>query len=616
MAVQASSAPAAARWSRSYPPLALLAVAVLIAAFVLPSSLNLPQSNPSTVLEYAPVPPEDDQPPDVQGNLSSVGLGSSNTLGVGGQPPPPPPAAKKKVSGDKPGKLCYGSNPPRQTEDPMAPPCVPFFEGDNFGATYQGVTKDEITVLVYWDRGGYCGDQARCEPSPNAGYYDIAAAPKRPCNPRDQMSATCDNVLVRVTRALARYFNERFQTYDRTVHFIAYFTDAATDAARRADAQDNWDKLKPFAVLDQATFYGHNQAYVDAMSSRGVLVFSSQAILPNSQYRKNAPLLWGFWPDVEHWASIYTSYVCTRVAYPGAKAIHTGNPPQTGEYYNKPRRFGVMYTTDEGQPGLKLFAKLVMEGIAKCGVDPVKGTYPKEGYVVDATDPGVDQAEDVSKFRSAGVTTVLWLGGVESHFTKEADAQKYYPEIVFAGDNDVDGNGPSRRQVQTVWQNAWGTQFYIRLDRLEDSPGYKAFRAAAPGETTDYAGRFARDFYRDHFNLFQGIQAAGPNLTPETVDQGFHAYPPKESTDPYTAAFFFDPGDYSGMKDAMEVWWDPVGRSEGSTVESGGDPGCMRLNRAGARFLAGRWPAPDETVFKDDPPAPCTAYGGSVKTRT
>jgi len=49
---------------------------------------------------------------------------------------------------------CYG-NPPRQTEDPSSPPCVPFFQGDNFGATYQGITKNEIKVLVYMDIAGY-----------------------------------------------------------------------------------------------------------------------------------------------------------------------------------------------------------------------------------------------------------------------------------------------------------------------------------------------------------------------------------------------------------------------------------------------------------------------------
>src|SRR5687768_2178126 len=45
---------------------------------------------------------------------------------------------------------CVG-DPPRQSEDPLAPPCVPFFEGDNYGDTAQGVTREEITVVVYVD---------------------------------------------------------------------------------------------------------------------------------------------------------------------------------------------------------------------------------------------------------------------------------------------------------------------------------------------------------------------------------------------------------------------------------------------------------------------------------
>src|SRR5438132_6126223 len=79
------------RRSRGYPPLILLALAVLAVVIILPSSLNLPQSNPTTVLEYAPVPPQDKNPPPLQGNLSNLGLGTSHTLALAAPPPPPPP---------------------------------------------------------------------------------------------------------------------------------------------------------------------------------------------------------------------------------------------------------------------------------------------------------------------------------------------------------------------------------------------------------------------------------------------------------------------------------------------------------------------------------------------
>src|SRR5687768_9756031 len=104
-------------------------VAGLIALTVLPSSLTLPQSNPTETQEYAPVPPDEDQDTPPQGNLASVGLGSSSGIegggaggeGEGGGPidvtVPPPPVVK----GENPStKRCVG-NPPRQTEDTLSP---------------------------------------------------------------------------------------------------------------------------------------------------------------------------------------------------------------------------------------------------------------------------------------------------------------------------------------------------------------------------------------------------------------------------------------------------------------------------------------------------------------
>ena len=68
------------QWARRYPPLLSIIVALVIVFAVLPSSLNLPQTNPTQTLEYAPVPPDkkNDTPP--QGNLASLGLAGSQSL--------------------------------------------------------------------------------------------------------------------------------------------------------------------------------------------------------------------------------------------------------------------------------------------------------------------------------------------------------------------------------------------------------------------------------------------------------------------------------------------------------------------------------------------------------
>ena len=112
---------------------------------MLPSALNLPQTNPSQTLEYAPVPPEDENVTPPSGNFSSLGLGSSGGLAAGGLGAGPGGDAGGEVAGgravkDPSTKRCVG-NPPRQSEDPLSPPCVASFNGDNGGATYHGVTR-------------------------------------------------------------------------------------------------------------------------------------------------------------------------------------------------------------------------------------------------------------------------------------------------------------------------------------------------------------------------------------------------------------------------------------------------------------------------------------------
>src|SRR5439155_24992015 len=124
----------------------------------------------------------------------------------------PPLGGTPGGSGTTPqSKRCVG-NPPRQTEDPLSPPCAGYFDGDNFGTTYQGVTKDEIRVLWYLDVGGQYLAADGFEPAPVKKSQDLG-------NPPDPNDPDDNFVYTRVMRGWQRYFNERFQTYGRFVHF-------------------------------------------------------------------------------------------------------------------------------------------------------------------------------------------------------------------------------------------------------------------------------------------------------------------------------------------------------------------------------------------------------------
>jgi hypothetical protein len=585
------------RWLRRYPPLVSIALALLIALFVLPSALTLPNSNPTTVLEYAPVPPERDEPPPPQtGSLSTLGLGTSSSLTTGAGPPAPdlpPPLPGGK--GAKPiTKRCVG-RPLRETEDPNSPPCVPYFEGDNGGSTWQGVTRDDITVVVY--QSGYL--RTNGDVSPTNVYCDADAPPNSEPACFNQSSKQEDISDVKTARTLSKYFNERFQTYNRHVHVWVYFTGSgATPSSRRADAADNWTTLHPFAAIDRAFFGGANADYAEAMVRRNTSVYGNFTALPNSYYRKYQPFIWSFWPDVERWADMYVSYVCQKVVTT-ATAIHGGAGVE-----GKPRRYALMYTSDPQYPGLQYFAQLAKKGIQNCPTKPnivEEVTFPRHQYRIDANASATTAArQNVAKMQAAGVTTVLWLGGYETQHSKAAAANGWFPEWVVAGDLLNDGIANARSQDQEAWRHAWMTSNELREDRFEDVPCRQAFREVNP-TGTDFEESEACVSYRAFFQLFKSIQVAGPNLTPASVDQGQHSIQRAASANPYTAACFYEPGDYTCVKDAHEAWWDS------NAADPDGDPeqrGCYRMVREGKRYLAGTWEGSDRDPFAN-PKDPC-----------
>jgi hypothetical protein len=584
-------------WTRVFPPL-LVPLAVIVAAvFVLPSALTLPRSEPSNVVEYAPVPPSHPPAASAPGDLESLALPSTATAPT---PPPavpllPPPTGG---AGARPNqKRCVG-DPPRQTEDQQSPPCVPYFDGDNFGATYRGVTADAVNVLAYFSAGQYGN-----ETSPFAGtYVDVDAAPLPACPQSAAYSdpKTCDHMAVRIVRAFARYFNGRFQTYGRRVHFWVYYSGATSSQGRRGDAAANVEKLRPFAVIDSAMLGGFNQQYEDAMAQLGALTFSSTSgSLPAAFYEKVAPLGWGFYPDVEHWAALYASYVCQKVVPFPVRRF--GDPSGVGAPNGRRRSLGLWYTTDPSRPAYTMFARLVKEEVAACGAHIVEeATFSRSGFSIDTDDHGTEAAQAVARFKAKDVSTVLYMGGEEIRLSAAADAIGYYPEIVVAGDLHIDGYSVALLQNQRVWQNAWGTTFAVRVDRPQRTPAFRAYREGDP-HGDDRTAAYAPVFYRDYFMLFQAIQVAGPGLVPETIDEGFHAIPEKTSRDPFTAAFFFDPGDHTAVKDAAEQWWDRTGQAPGAT-----QTGCYRMVRGGNRSIAAAWAGADD-AFRNRAD-PCNGY--------
>lgn len=614
----APGASAAPEWSRKYPPLLALGVAALLILAVLPNSLNLPQTNPTTTLEYAPVPPEDNNDVPPSGNLAAVGLGSSSGIQGGGAPggndtpeaalddplAPPPAVEGQKASATN--KRCVG-DPPRQTEDPLSPPCVAFFQGDNFGATYQGVTGDEIRLLVYLDPFNFINgtDGGLNNVAPSNTLFDLFVPPGEPPNPKGH-----EIFIVRGMRTWQTYFNDAFQTYGRRVHFYVYWSGGGTQTAesRRADAARLHKDIKPFAVLTDASL-GAEDAFLREMARRGVLNFGSFSLRSEKFFQEFPKLIWAYSPSIEQLAETYTSYICKKVV--GQPPVLAASDIQSRA--GGKRKFGIIHTRDENHAGLVQLAGLVKEKVEGCGGEiAATATFASCCWAQDNRDTTTDAQTSMAEFKEKNVTTILWPGGIAGNYGKAAGALQYFPEWVLAGDGTMDGNNPIR--LAQLTGSFDGRAIMVTPETFQ--PGLDEQRCAQAYRTVDKEMSrpnlgYLCSYYRNLFQVFLGIQVAGPRLGPTSVDKGFHAIPAIESNDRQTPACFYLPGDYTCVKDAQAEIWDANGEAPGDNR-----PGCWKAIEGGKRYLSGTFPDGNiNAQFDDHRALECNGFSTSVGVR-
>ncbi|MHB8510258.1 MAG: hypothetical protein ACYDGR_16705 [Candidatus Dormibacteria bacterium] len=262
-------------WARRLPPLVMGALALALMIAILPSSLHLPITGPGSQAEVAPVPGQGN----TQANLSQLGLADSGTVGGAGESAvadagSPPTPAVDIVGGLPPGTnkvaqqaACVG-NPARQTEDPLSPPCVPFWQGDNGGVTSKGVTRSAITIILADARYGHDGDVYSDPPKTN------------------------DSPIDTTTRLLLRYFQSRFQTYGRTVRLIMDRGPGQGTAGNPINFSATDQRDHPFAVITHSTDTDPN--YISNAIKSGTMVFagtyrSSTGCAPRATLVASAP---------------------------------------------------------------------------------------------------------------------------------------------------------------------------------------------------------------------------------------------------------------------------------------------------------------------------------------
>jgi len=424
-----------------------------------------------------------------------------------------------------------------------------------------------------------------------------------PAAAHEEIAASKDeDVQVRLDRALQRYFNERYQTYGRFVRFTSCFSDSSRTAeARRSDAVAHLSRFRPFS-FNNLSEGANRDEYSDVLLRRKLLGFSAVPFLPAPTFRRHSPLYWGFMASIEEYAEHVSAYVCTKVVpFP---VSNTGNTADRGG----PRRLGLLRTDNPGYPGLQKLALLVRERVTACGGNFVaEATYPTVfGIDVETRRPGYGQ-ENMARFQQDGVTTVIWPGGWETEQSRAAASLGYRPEWIMAGDYQVEGYDVGQLQEQSVWQYAVVMTNVTREGQFEENLCYLAALEADPEfprQDASYACPLGQ-VYESLRQLFTGIQVAGPKLTPGTMERGYRAIPAVRSNDARVPACFYDPGEFTCVKDAQAMWWDPSAAPRNNTR------GCWRMMEGGRRYLTAAWPGGDILAQKDAGRDVCNGFAAS-----
>ena len=497
---------------RRHAPAAAVYLAVLLAGavLILPSALRPPPDPATQSAELSP-----DAPPDEQQDalVASLNRGTSSTPGqlgdaVGDVPVPPAPS-RSCPSGR--------GDPPRQVESPYAAPCAPSFVGDNGGATYQGVTADEIRININ---------------GANIGGSDPCADGKLPSDPPP---GECESD--RTFRVYMQYFNENFQLYGRRIQFYVSQADTVDEPTIRAAAVKADEE---YQVFGSGFLYAPG---CQELAERHIINFCSQ--LPKSAYAKYAPYIWGWDMDGTSLIEVSAEHICKQLV--GKPAEHAGDPVlQTTK-----RKFGLVYFASRGyaENGPHM-AKLLRD----CGAEVVEISA-----TLDTEEGTAGVGTAIARFASERVTTVLPYmdGTTQIALTNQAEANGYFPEwhVNGAGANTFNGIGQVMNQRE--WAHAFGlTPFESeRPNDLHDC--WRAYRSIDPANNPNYT--VCKGLFFHLLQLVNGIQLAGPNLTPESfaaglISQGVRIY----DKPTWAVGGGFTGSDRTYIDNVALVWWDPT----------------------------------------------------------
>ena len=381
-------------------------------------------------------------------------------------------------------------------------PCVKPWpkSANNGGATYQGVTKDSIKVVI------------RKPPD------DLTNKGRNPIKDRATGQLVTVEDAVRDTLPM---FEKTYQQWGRKLDIEVVESSGPDEVAQRADAV-KIAAMKPFAVVDvtshaggSGTEYG-TEVFLSAIAKQKILALGGGA--PNKIAIAESPYRWPLGIDYSANALLAAELIGKVLA--GKPAEFAGDTSMQ----SKKRVFGSVRSDAGTAPDVQP----TFDALKKNGVKVTQDlTYTPPIDVTQLTSVADELAPTLAaKLKDSGVTTVMVMAAdyqMIGALTKAAAKNDYHPEWIVMGTGYADIGVLARTFDQDEWRHAFGVSgLYMPVQGLTAGPSDLAFQWYwGPN-----AGAYSQPVVTELEQLYVGIHMAGPKLTPETFTAGVFSRPP------------------------------------------------------------------------------------------
>jgi hypothetical protein len=445
---------------------------------------------------------------------ASSGAGASGAAGQAGGAGSTAAYAAADVS--RGGVKC-GPGALQVTWSPYAPPCVAQFTGDNGGATAPGVTATTITIS-YREEGESSDVNAVRSIMPGV-------------LPTDSQVLYDLNVFLQA-------FNKEYELYGRHVVLKPFM--AQGDAMQEMVGQDTQGAQEDAATAASLGAFADltplpTTPYAQALVQNHVI--SMDNLLTSNQFlRTSAPYAYSIIPTLDDLGQLLVTMGCNL----GASSVSFADDSSLN---GKARVFGAILLEDPQYQGLE---NEMLDGLKQCGVKvPVV-----VNYTLDLSTIQEQMQNAISQMKANNVTTVLCgcdpVGTI--YVTQAADQQNYGPEWF------SEWLPPQFERLYS--QDQWAHSVEVGLGPSipeQDEESYKVFKMVDPsGQPQEPQFWF---IYYELLYLFNGLQAAGPDLTPATMLAGYQHLP--QSLVGQVGQWSYGPGIYWPFSEAQVSYWVP-----------------------------------------------------------